>query len=314
MLRTTLVLSGAMAFALFACSSDDDSGNAGGSGGARAGSGGSMAGSGGSSAGSGGSAAAGSGSSTAGAGGSATAGAGGAMGGAGGAMGGAGGAMGGAGGAMGGAGGAMGDAGPGDAGNDTTMSFFVTSEPAGNGGNLGGLEGADAKCKALATTVSAEVGAKNWRAYLSVAEGPNNAPVHAKDRIGTGPWYNSKGMLVAQDVAELHEKNGDYMLFLDEKGQSINGQWPNSPDPNQHDIMTGTNRDGTVNMGRTCDDWTSNTATPGPWVGHSDGLGPGGSMAANYRPWNGVHGANACSANGVGSGGGNGRIYCFAAN
>jgi hypothetical protein len=191
-------------------------------------------------------------------------------------------------------------------GGGSSMSFFVTSGPAGTGGNLGGLAGADMKCQMLAAAVGA--GGKTWKAYLSAEMGP----VHAKDRIGTGPWYNQKGMLVAMNVADLHMKNGDSTIFVDETGKPVNGQWMGSPSPNQHDIITGTNRDGTVKMGNTCMDWTSNSATPGPWVGHSDGLGPGGSMAANYRPWNAVHGASGCSANGVGSGGGNGRIYCFA--
>jgi hypothetical protein len=200
-----------------------------------------------------------------------------------------------------------GDIGPaGDGSASGTMSFFVTSVPAGNGGNLGGLDGADMKCTMLAT--AAGVTGKTWKAYLSTAT------ANAKDRIGAGPWFNQKGVMVAANVTELHAKNGDYMVFLDETGKPVNGQWPGSPSGNQHDVMTGTNRDGTVKTGNTCMDWTSNTATPGPWVGHTDGLGPGGSMADNYRPWNSVHAASGCSMSGVGSGGGNGRIYCFATN
>ena len=113
-------------------------------------------------------------------------------------------------------------------------------------GNLGGLAGADATCQRLAT--AAGQGSATWRAYLSVERDPsnNNQPTHARDRIGTGPWYNASLALVANNVAELHARTGDAALFVDERGQRINGQWTGSPSPVEHDILTGSNADGTL--------------------------------------------------------------------
>ena len=113
-------------------------------------------------------------------------------------------------------------------------------------GNLGGLAGADATCLRLATAAGERQ--HIWRAYLSVERDPanNNRPTHARDRIGTGPWYNAGLQLIANSVAELHSRTGDAALFVDERGQRINGQWTGSPSPNQHDILTGSNADGTV--------------------------------------------------------------------
>jgi hypothetical protein len=209
-----------------------------------------------------------------------------------------------------GAGGATADAG---AGGATAMTFFVTSDTSMTG-NLGGLAGADKRCQDLAT--AAGQGIRTWHAYLSVASGPGGLPINAKDRIGNGPWHNSKGALLASTLAELHDpaKHGDYMLFIDEKGQPIPGQWAGSPasDGVQHDILTGSNPDGTLLPNETCKDWTSQANADKAWVGHSDGLGPGGSTDAQYRSWNSAHENGGCD-NTVPKGG-KGRLYCFAIN
>jgi hypothetical protein len=143
-----------------------------------------------------------------------------------------------------------------------------------------------------------------------VEKGENGQPVNAKDRIGTGPWYNQKLQLVAQSVEELHARFGDYTVFIDEKGEPIPGQWPNSPKPVEHDILTGSNRDGTLAVGKTCADWTSEDLNLAAVVGHSDGMGPGGSTDDMYRPWNTVHDNQSCAD--TAPRGGAGRIYCFA--
>ena len=156
-------------------------------------------------------------------------------------------------------------------------------------------------------------GQRIWRAYLSVERDPanNNRPTHARDRIGTGPWYNAGLQLIANSVAELHSRTGDAALFVDERGQRINGQWTGSPSPVEHDILTGSNSDGTVLAGMTCADWTSDSASVAGQVGHSDGMGPGQSTAAPLSSWNSAH-ANQNCAN-TAPRGGAGRIYCFAA-
>ena len=141
-----------------------------------------------------------------------------------------------------------------------TLGFFVSSRTSTTG-NLGGLRGADAICQGLGA--AAGQGAKTWRAYLSVERDPDNGnqPGHARNRIGSGPWYNAIGTLVAANVTGLHARTGDAAVFIDENGRRINGQWPNSPTPNEHDILTGSNADGTVLAGATCSDWTSEAAT-----------------------------------------------------
>src|SRR5205814_2211977 len=138
------------------------------------------------------------------------------------------------------------------------MNFFVSSATSVTG-NLGGLAGADATCQRLGTAVGQ--GRKSWRAYLSAERGPNGQPVNARDRIGNGPWYNANHDLIASNLAELHARTGDPALFVDERGQRINGQWTGSPSPVQHDILTGSNADGTVIPGATCSDWTSAATT-----------------------------------------------------
>jgi uncharacterized protein DUF1554 len=190
-----------------------------------------------------------------------------------------------------------------------SVSFFVTSATSPTG-NLGGLAGADSVCQQLAT--AAGHGSRTWRAYLSVERDAanNNQQTHARDRIGTGPWYNASLALVANSLTELHARTGDAAIFLDERGQRINGQWTGSPTPIQHDILTGSNGDGTVAAGLTCSDWTSNSASVKGQVGHSDGMGQNQSTAGSNSSWNSAHDNQDCS-NTVPRGGA-GRFYCFA--
>ena len=193
-------------------------------------------------------------------------------------------------------------------GEELSISFFVSSTGSTTA-DLGGLDGADKRCQDLADAVGA--GGKTWRAYLSAEKGPDDQPVHAKDRIGAGPWYNAKLVMLAADLADLHnDRPGDAELFLDENGEKVPGQWEGSPDPNQHDILTGTNVDGTVAVGKTCADWTSDDPALFAQVGHSDGLGPMMSDAPQYRSWNSVHESGGC--NDTAPKGGAGRVYCFA--
>lgn len=187
----------------------------------------------------------------------------------------------------------------GDGGGGPSLSFFVTSVPAGVGGNLGGLDGADKKCQDLAAAVGA--GARKWRAYLSAT--PNGqAAIHAKDRIGKGPWYNQKLELVAADVAALHAADLPAAKVLDEKGAAVP-----IANPNQHDILTGTQADGTASNGD-CNNWTSNAGNQQRTVGHSDSSTSGNGADR----WNFAHTSNGCSADNITATGGNGRIYCFA--
>jgi hypothetical protein len=119
-----------------------------------------------------------------------------------------------------------------------TMSFFVSSAKSKTG-NLGGLEGADRICQTLASAVG--LGNNNWRAYLSVEHDPNNnnQPTDARSPIGNGPWFNANGTMVAKDLADLHARKGDASVFVDERGQRVSGNWPDSPKPTEHDILTG---------------------------------------------------------------------------
>jgi hypothetical protein len=189
------------------------------------------------------------------------------------------------------------------------VGFFVTSTTSVTG-NLGGLTGADATCQRLAA--AAGHGNRTWRAYLSVERDStnNNLPTHARNRIGTGPWYNASLALVANNLAELHSRTGDATLFLDERGQRINGQWTGSPLPVEHDILTGSNGDGTLAAGLTCADWTTDSAAVSAQVGHSDGMGPNQSTTGTLASWNSAH-ANQNCAN-TAPRGGAGRFYCFA--
>ena len=191
----------------------------------------------------------------------------------------------------------------------SSFSFFVTSVTSTTG-NLGGLAGADATCQALAQAVGQ--GSRTWRAYLSVERDPanGNQPTHAKDRIGAGPWLNANRAVVANNVAELHTRTGDANVFLNERGGRINGQWTGSPTPVEHDILTGSNADGTLAPGLTCADWTSASAAVVARVGHSDGMGPNQSTAGALSSWNSAHDNQNCSD--TAPRGGAGRFYCFA--
>ena len=191
----------------------------------------------------------------------------------------------------------------------STLGFFVSSTTSVTG-NLGGLRGADATCQNLAAAVG--FGGKTWRAYLSVERDPDNGnrPTDARSRIGNGPWVNANGVTIARDLTELHARRGDAALFIDERGQRINGQWPGSPSPVQHDILTGSTSNGTLLAGLTCNDWTSDSTTVAAQVGHSDGLGPNGDTSGTLSSWNSAH-ANQSCAN-TAPRGGAGRIYCFA--
>jgi len=190
------------------------------------------------------------------------------------------------------------------------MNFFVSSAKSKTA-NLGGLRGADRICQELASAVG--LGNKTWHAYLSVERDPDNGnkPTDARSRIGTGPWLNAKGVVVAKDLAELHARKGGADLFVDERGQRVPGNWPESPKPTEHDILTGSTPDGRVMAGRTCNDWTSEASDLQAQVGHSDGLGPGGDPSGRYSIWNSSHENGSCAN--TAPRGGAGRIYCFAA-
>jgi hypothetical protein len=188
---------------------------------------------------------------------------------------------------------------------DTTMSFFITSAGSGNGANLGGLAGADAICQKLAEA-GGVTGPKTWRAYLSTSE------VNAKDRIGAGPWYNAKGEKIADDIASLHSdaNNITKQTALDEKGNVINGR---GDEPNRHDILTGTLADGTKAADQTCGDWTLSGAEGSAMVGHHDRMGP--DTLATAKSWNAAHPSRGgCSQDALIGTGGDGLLYCFAAN
>ncbi len=192
------------------------------------------------------------------------------------------------------------------------MGFFITSEGPGDGANLGGLEGADAHCQMLAEAAGA--GDRTWRAYLSQTGGRGGLAVNARDRIGTGPWFNANGQLIAANVDELHgdthrdRNNIRKPTAVDENGNEVSGV---GDQPNQHDILTGSDSRGMSLIGRpdvtTCNNWTSNDAG-NAMVGHHDRLG--GANAS----WNAVHMSNGCSQENLVGTGGNGLFYCFAAD
>jgi hypothetical protein len=193
----------------------------------------------------------------------------------------------------------------------STMSFFVTSSRSATG-NLGGLRGADGLCQNLASAAGFDN--KIWRAYLSVERDADsgNRPTDARSRIGNGPWFNAAGVMVAGNLTELHARKGGATVFIDERGRPINGQWPGSPSPVEHDIMTGSGADGTLLAGLTCGDWTSDSPATQGQVDHSDGLGPNASTAGALSSWNSAHSNRNCAN--TAPGGGAGRIYCFARN
>jgi hypothetical protein len=222
------------------------------------------------------------------------------------------------------------------------MTFFITSTPIAHGGNLGGLVGADAHCQQLAAAAGA--GNHTWHAYLSTQARPGQPAVNARDRIGTGPWYNAKGVMIAQDVAHLHGDTLDLARFgnnitkvtdLTEKGEIVPGlndgkdphdrEWSyimSHPTSNHHEVLTGTEPDGmayTDNRDHTCNNWTSeahgnsggnlreNTGAS-VQVGMSDRNGGGNGS------WNSAHGSAGCSNDDLARAHGEGMFYCFAVN
>jgi hypothetical protein len=234
----------------------------------------------------------------------------------------------------------------------TPMTFFVTSESVGgggNGGNLGGLAGADAHCQALAENVGA--GGRTWQAYLSTQDRPGQPAVNARDRIGAGPWYNFEGVMIARDVAHLHGdtielarmgNNLTKRTGLTEKGQIVPGLndykhpqddvWEyvqTTPYTNRHEILTGSQLDGRAyppDADYTCDNWTSNRdpeggARGGPGMGMGTPLGPNRPNAQIGFPdrngggdgsWNSSHGTRGCSQTSLSMTHGTGKLYCFA--
>ncbi len=189
---------------------------------------------------------------------------------------------------------------------DANMSFFLTSMGPGDGANLGGLDGADRHCEMLAGAAGAGAGGKTWRAYLSTT---GSGGVNARDRIGSGPWYNYGGDMIARNVADLHSDSNNLtkQTQLNEKGQMTNGR---GDDPNMHDILTGSQLDGTMAPGSddsTCGNWTSN-GEGSALVGHHDRNGGG----ANPTSWNSAHGSRGCGQSDLQGTGGNGYFYCFA--
>ena len=222
------------------------------------------------------------------------------------------------------------------------MTFFITSKPVGHGGNLGGLAGADAHCQELATTAGA--GNHTWHAYLSTQARPSQPAVNARDRIGAGPWYNAKGVMIADDLAHLHGDSLPLARFgnnitkvtdLTETGEIVPGlndgkdphdrEWAyimSHPNSNHHEVLTGTQPDGmayTDNRDHTCNNWTSeahgnagenlrtNTGVS-VQVGMSDRNG-GGSGS-----WNSAHGSSGCTNDDLARAHGEGMFYCFAIN
>ena len=195
------------------------------------------------------------------------------------------------------------------------MSFFITSVSKGDGANYGGISGADAYCQQLAT--AAGRGGVTWHAYLSQPAANGMPAVNARDRIGSGPWYNQKGQMIARDVATLHGDTIDQarlgnalgkQISLTEKGTLVNGV---GDMPNQHDILTGSMPDGrayTDGMDHTCSNYTSNADTGSVQLGHADKQGGGNSS------WNSAHPSAGCSQPKLVQTGGAGLLYCFAVN
>jgi hypothetical protein len=191
------------------------------------------------------------------------------------------------------------------------MTFFVTSVGMGKGADLGGLQGADAHCAALAKAVGARHG--NWHAYLSTTPPAGAVGINARDRIGKGPWKNAKGVVIAKSVDDLHSANNNLnkQTALSENGEVISGRG----DPvNHHDILTGSDSDGyssTASGDTTCHNWTS-SSDGSAIVGHADrkGLNDGHQMTA----WNSSHATPGCSPDALKKVGGAGLLYCFAAD
>jgi hypothetical protein len=192
------------------------------------------------------------------------------------------------------------------------MSFFVTSAGKGDGANLGGLDGADAHCNALAAAAGSKL--KNWKAYLSTTMPGGDEGVNAKDRIGKGPWRNAKGVVVAVNVQQLHSSKNNLTkhTVLTEKGEAITGS---GDTPNQHDVLTGSDPQGmysTAGGDTNCGNWTKN-AEGSAIVGHHDRIGLK-KTTRHMASWNSSHGSRGCSQENLVSTGGAGLFYCFAAN
>ena len=193
------------------------------------------------------------------------------------------------------------------------MTFFVTSAGLGKGGNLGGIKGADAHCQALAQ--SAGAGDKTWRAYLSVTDLNGKGAINARDRIGRGPWHNANGVRIAIDVEDLQSDSANITAdtAITERGQKL------ATEPNQHDILTGSTRDGRawsfnllddLNLERgamTCSNYTSDAEDQFVMLGHHDRAG-----TAPISPWNAAHPSTGCSNERLASTGSAGLLYCFA--
>ena len=193
------------------------------------------------------------------------------------------------------------------AGEDTSMSFFLTSVGPGNGAALGGLDGADRYCQSLAE--SADAGDKTWHAYFSTTASDGQPAVNARDRIGSGPWYNANAIMIGESVDNLHSADNNLTkeTQLDENGEMVNGR---GDDPNRHDILTGSQTDGTAFSGdddTTCGNWTS-SGEGSARVGHHDRMGGGDDGTS----WNSAHGSRGCGQEDLQGTGGNGLFYCFA--
>ncbi|QKT03908.1 hypothetical protein HUS23_08805 [Ectothiorhodospiraceae bacterium 2226] len=194
---------------------------------------------------------------------------------------------------------------------ESEMTFFITSVGKGDGANLGGLEGADAHCQALAEAAGSKQ--ENWRAYLSTTAPGGAAGVNARERIGSGPWHNAKGALIAEDVDQLHSDDNNITkeTALNEKGEVVMGR---GDAVNLHDILTGSDPQGmysTAGGDTTCSNWTSN-GEGSAIVGHHDRVGL--KDTRHMTSWNSSHGTRGCSQEALQGTGGAGLFYCFAAN
>jgi hypothetical protein len=193
-----------------------------------------------------------------------------------------------------------------------TMSFFVTSVGLEKGANLGGLDGADAHCQALAKAAGSTE--TNWHAYLSTTEPGGAAGVNARDRIGKGPWQNARGEVVAKNVEDLHSNSNNIkkQTAITEKGQTVSGR---GDAVNMHDILTGSDPQGlysTAGGDTTCGNWTKESADGSAIVGHHDRAGLKDTRHMNS--WNSAHGSRGCGQDNLKSTGGAGLFYCFLAN
>ena len=194
---------------------------------------------------------------------------------------------------------------------DDPLGFFITSVGPGDGGDLGGLDGADAYCQELAEAEGA--GDRTWRAYLSTQASGGQPAVNARDRIGEGPWFNAEGLSIAANADDLHYSNANinYDHALNERGERVNSG-ANGDSPSMHDILTGTQLNGTAfppGEDRTCNNWTS-SGNGSAMVGHHDRF----TFQTPGSPWNQSHPSRGCTQEQLVSSGGAGLFYCFAAD